>query len=41
MVATGPEGLFDARIDTKRRRIGRAYDFPFSIPEGFERRTEL
>ena len=27
MVATGPEGLFDARIDTKRRRIGRAYDF--------------
>jgi hypothetical protein len=41
MVATGPEGLFDARIDTKRRRIGRTYDFPFSIPEGFERRTEL
>ena len=41
MTAQGPEGLFDALIYTKRRRAGRAYDFPFSIPEDFERRTEL
>lgn len=41
MTAKGPEGLFDALIYTKRRRAGRAYDFPFSIPEDFERRTEL
>ena len=41
MTAKGPEGLFDALIYTKRRRAGRAYDFPFTIPEGFERRTEL
>jgi hypothetical protein len=41
MTAKGPEGLFDALIYTKRRRAGRAYDFPFTIPDGFERRTEL
>ena len=41
MTAKGPEGLFDALIYTKRRRAGRAYDFPFTIHEGFERRTEL
>ena len=41
MTAKGPEGLFDALIYTKRRRAGRAYDFPFAIPEDFERRTEL
>ena len=41
MTAKGPEGLFDALIYTKRRRTGRAYDFPFAIPEDFERRTEL
>ena len=41
MTAKGPEGVFDALIYTKRRRPGRAYDFPFSIPDDFERRTEL
>jgi hypothetical protein len=41
MTAIGPEGVFDALIYTKRRRPGRAYDFPFSIPDDFERRTEL
>ena len=41
MTAKGPEGLFYALIYTKRRRAGRAYDFPFTIPDGFERRTEL
>ena len=41
MTAKGPEGIFDALIYTKRRRAGRAYDFPFNIPEDFERRTEL
>jgi hypothetical protein len=41
MTAKGPEGVFDALIYTKRRRAGRAYDFPFSIPDDFERRTEL
>lgn len=41
MTGTGPEGLFDALIYFKRRRPGRAYDFPFSIPEGFERKTSL
>jgi len=41
MTAIGPEGVFDALIYPKRRRAGRAYDFPFSIPDDFERRTEL
>lgn len=41
MTAKGPEGVFDALIYTKRRRAGRAYDFPFNIPDDFERRTEL
>ncbi len=41
MTAKGPEGVFDALIYTKRRRPGRAYDFPFSIPDDFERRTDL
>ena len=41
MTAKGPEGVFDALIYTKRRRPGRAYDFPFSIPDDFERRTNL
>ena len=41
MTAKGPEGLFDALIYTKRRRAGLTYDFPFTIPDGFERRTEL
>lgn len=41
MTGTGPEGLFDAIIYFKRRRPGRAYDFPFSIPDGFEQKTSL
>ena len=41
MTAQGTEGTFDATFETKRRRAGRAYDFPFSIPEGFEKRTNL
>ena len=41
MTAQSPDGLFDALIYTKRRRGGRAYDFPFNIPEDFERRSEL
>jgi len=41
MTGTGPEGLFDALIYFKRRRPGRAYDFPFSIPDGFEQKTSL
>jgi hypothetical protein len=41
MTAIGPEGVFDALIYPKRRRAGRAYDFPVSIPDDFERRTEL
>ena len=41
MTGTGPEGLFDALIYFKRRRPGRAYDFPFSIPKGFEQKTSL
>jgi len=41
MTAKGPEGVFDALIYTKRRRPGRAYDFPFSIPDDFARRTHL
>ena len=41
MTVTSPDGDFDSVFETKRRRTGRAYDFPFSIPEGFERRTTL
>ena len=41
MTVTSPDGNFDSLFETKRRRAGRAYDFPFSIPEGFERRTNL
>ena len=41
MIANSQEGTFDALITTKRRRAGRAYDFPFSIPDDFERRTKL
>ena len=41
MTVKGPEGIFDALIYTKRLRAGRAYDFPFNIPEDFERRTQL
>ena len=41
MEARGPEGQFDATFEVRRRRPGRAYDFPFTIPENFERRTSL
>ena len=41
MTVTGSAGDFDAVFETKRRRVGRAYDFPFIIPEGFERRSTL
>jgi len=41
MQALGPEGRFDALVIVKRRRPERVYDFPFTIPDNFERRTSL
>ena len=39
LTVTTPEGQLNMEWEIMRIRFGRAYDFPFEIPDNYERRT--